>query len=112
MDRITYEIDDYKLGALSIDDEFTEFTINGAKDYSTEHEVKIKGVPKSAKKIDDNVYEYTRFHKQSTHLRKEIDHGVMITSVTKKLTRLYNKAVVMENGHTRPYIIPDDITLS
>lgn len=112
LEKVKYKIDDYELGALAIEKEHEEFSIWGAKDYSTEHETKIKGVPKTAKKLSDNTFRYTRFYRQSTHLRKEIDHGVLIAEVTKTMRREYTKGIVQADGKVRPYRIPDDITLT
>jgi len=104
-DLITYPIDDYDLGKLSLEDITEKFTIHGCKDYETEHVKKIKGVPSNAESLGDGTYRYSYFPKMSTHLRKQIIDKFMIISMVKKNKREYTKGVVMKNNRIRPFTL-------
>lgn len=106
--RMQSEMDNKKLGFLKIEDQFNSLTINGLKDYATEKEVKLKGVPKSAIEVAPRVYEYDYFPRQRTHLAKSIDRFHLITRIRKTLSGIYNKGKKLPSGRVRPLIFPDE----
>lgn len=93
------------LGALDIEDKSRRCRIWGCKDYETENFIKLKGVPKSARRIDESTYEYMSFLKQIGHLKRQQDVGVIIKKIIKKLERKYTKGVVLKNGRVIPHVI-------
>lgn len=97
----------YKLGKLKIEDEFTKFIINGAKNYETEHTKRMKGVPSTAKQIDDYTYSYTEFMKQATHLRAEVTRFFITKPIIKVVKPFYNKGKVLPNGKIIPIVLSE-----
>lgn len=95
-------IDEFELGYLGIEEEFERFVIHGPKDYETENMIKIKGVPKSAKKMSDGSYTYTSFPRQSTHLSKQVTRYYITRPTVKRLKREYTKGVVHKDGRVTP----------
>lgn len=79
--------------------------ISGLKNYSyienSEEIRKIKGVPKYAKQIEKNTFEYYNLIKTKEALRRQIDPGVKIKR-TKVLRNKYTKRIVLDNGETEP----------
>lgn len=106
-DKITYKIDNYELGALSLEDITEKFTIYGCKDYSTEKIEKIKGVPKNYTRINTNTFLYKTFLRMNTHLRKEIIDHYLIGQVLKTNKRNYDKGIVTNDGRVHPYRLKD-----
>lgn len=103
--RVTYPIDNYTLGALSLEEITKQFVIYGCKDYRTEKSEKIKGVPKSYTRINDNTFKYISFPKMNTHLRKNIDDHYLITEVIKTNKRVYDKGIVDIHNRIHPLIL-------
>ncbi len=80
--------------------------INAPKDYeyiNSKGEIirKLKGVPKKAKQIDENTYEYYKIVKFKEALRRGIQPGTSIR-IIKKLNREYDKRIVLSDGRTMP----------
>lgn len=97
-------ISDNKLGLLKIEDRSKQLSIFGAKHYTTEHTVKIKGVPSSATKIGDYKYRYTKFYRQTHHLRNQVTRYFITQEVTKTAKPFYDKGVVNDNGVITPFV--------
>lgn len=106
--KLAKYIDPVRLGKLKIEDEFTEFSIYGAKYYITEKGKKIKGIPLKAEYLGDKKYRYTQFGKQTTHLRASVTRFFITKSVTKSVPSYYDKGKVLKDGR----VIPLDITSS
>ncbi len=105
--RISYKIDNYELGALSLEQVTNSFTIYGCKDYKTETDEKIKGVPKNYERINNNTFKYKFFPRMNTHLRKEIDDHYIIGNVIKTNYRKYDKGIVDLHNRVHPLFIKD-----
>lgn len=101
-DKINYRIDNYDLGALSLEDVTKTFRIYGCKDYYTEKGEKIKGVPKNYIRINDNTFQYKVFPRMNTHLRKQIEDHYIIQTMIKTNKRVYDKGIVDSNGRVHP----------
>lgn len=104
---LSYPVDDLKIGALKIDDEFDEFNILGAKSYITEKERVLKGVPHSAEMIEDKVFAYTAFLKQASHMKREITRYFITSDTIKVLKTEYDKGLVDKQGNVTPYRLSD-----
>lgn len=103
INKVNHEIHESNLGALKIEHRFDNLTIYGLKDYVAGDEVKIKGVPKNAEKIEDNIYKYKQFCGQSTHLReREVEHFI-VKDIVKQLYRIYDKGKVTSSGFVKPF---------
>ena len=103
--RLKGELDNDKLGKLKVEKIFDSLVIYGPKDYKGNDLIKLKGVPKKARRLSDGVYEYTHFTRFRERLRKGVNSGVLTTSTVKKLRRTYDKAEVLPSGWTRPFVI-------
>lgn len=96
-------LDEFKLGYLKIEKIFHDLVIYGPKDYESDNMTKIKGIPKNAKKIDENTYSYTHFERMRSRLRRGLSGGVPVYDVQKTLSRKYDKAEVLPSGWCKPF---------
>ena len=102
-DRITYKIDNYELGALSLEDITEQFVIYGCKDYRTEKSEKIKGVPKNYERINENTFKFSVFPRMNTHLRKQVADHYLINEMIKTNKRIYDKGMVDPCNRVHPF---------
>ena len=102
IDRVAWEIDETKLGALKIEDQTDTLIIEGSKQYRTDTQRRIKGVPHAAKEISPGVFVYNTFDRQTTHLRGGVDTGAKMHQVTKTLKHVYDKGTVLPGGRVIP----------
>lgn len=127
INKLREDIDDKLLGKLKNEGVFNEFNVYGAKHYSTEQDIKLKGVPKNAKKLnrdeillffaDSNItaedidemvgytYKYKQFLRQPTHLRLGLNRHVKIVDTVKVARPKYNKGRVLKSGKVKPFKI-------
>ena len=76
--------------------------ILGNKSYiELDGNIVLKGIPKKAKKIAENVYEYKTMVKPKTSLRRNLEAGKFIT-IKKNVKNEYDKRIVFEDGSTEP----------
>lgn len=109
--HLTYPVNETDLGALSVESRLTALTLYGCKDYDADGEIKLKGVPRSAKPLGPDVYSYDQFSGFYTHLKERNMDTFMVKRVIKHLTRTYDKALVGSDGWTIPFNLPDDVKL-
>jgi len=98
-------IDDNKLGFLKQEEILHNLEIFGPKDYKAKEKERHKGVPKNAKKIKENVWEYYRWDKTATFIRKNSLNQYYNTKTIKVLLRRYLKGWVLEDGNVVPFIL-------
>lgn len=98
-------IDNNKLGMLKVEKVLTNLTIYGAKDYVSSEVVHIKGIADSAVEIDTNVYRQIQFERFLTRLHNGIHAAVPVKYVQKRLSRVYEKAIIAEGGRCQPFVI-------
>lgn len=91
------------LGFLSIKEQSLHLVLRGAKDYEFGNDIVIKGIRKDALKNNDGSFTQTRFEGMSGALRKGRTNKMIISKVTKKLKREYNKGTVLPNGIVVPF---------
>jgi len=103
--RLQPFISDTELGKLKIEKVSDRIRINGAKDYEFAGEVKLKGVKKDAKKIDENTFEQIQFVRTRGNLLKHRVKGVVLKVVRKRLNRQYDKGEVTPSGWVKPYFL-------
>jgi hypothetical protein len=106
MDSVPYKMHATEIGALSLDETYSNLCINGLKDYTADGMMKLKGVPKSATVISPTEYEYHQFAGQATHLRNSIDRGFLVRYVRKELSREYTKGTIDSDGSVHPFVFP------
>jgi len=98
IERLSSKINPDKLGSLSIQKTAASVVLHGLKDYRFGDEVKLKGIRKNAVKISENVYQQERWSSFKGMMnRGSLDEFVVLT-VTKNLSRKYNKGSVDEYG--------------
>jgi len=96
-------LDPEKLGGLAIDKEFSALTINGCKDYVLDGVRTVKGVPKHAELIADNLYRYDEFLGMSKHLEMGQDGEYFTREQIKCVGPKYDKAHVHLDGSVTPF---------
>ena len=101
-------IDNKELGKLKLEYECTSMNIRGCKDYEVTKKgenksiSKIKGIPKSSKKINSNTFSMMKFSKFNTCLHDGNLSNITIKPMTKTLNRKYVKGVRLANGKVEP----------
>jgi len=98
-------IDDTKLGALKVEEQFDYLKLIGPKCYITEKERKLKGIPRSAVEVSPGVYEYLSFERQKTHLAEGVARWVIVRTERKELRQEYDKGIVNPDGSISPFRI-------
>lgn len=102
MNMINYEINNKKLGALKVETISETLVINSNKDYTQDNSTKLKGIPKSALKIDNNTFSYLSFLSQLSHLNKNETNSFLVRRITKTLSRVYDKGKIDKYGNVTP----------
>lgn len=100
-------IDKIELGKLKLETKVNYFKIYGPKDYVLGDKVVLKGIPKSAKKLSDTVYECDLFPGMKRDLQKGMADYYCIEKRTKHLQRDYNKGVVLPDGSVIPFSLQE-----
>lgn len=105
-----FHIDQHELGAWGLENEYKKMHIYGCKDYTVDNEVKIKGVPKTAKEVRPGVFEYLQFAGPATHLRAQESEKYIVRRITKTNKREYTKGIVGLRGNATSFtMIGDDL---
>lgn len=113
LDRVKQLVDESALGALKIQSRFSELTIDGAKNYRTDAERHIKGIPASAKEVSPGVFEYMHMGGLCMCLKERQEEGVPVETVTRRLVSKYDKGTVTSTGEVVPLIFePHDPRIS
>jgi hypothetical protein len=99
-------LDPQRLGFLKVDKVSDYLEIRNLKDYTFGDEVKIKGIRKSAQKIDDNTYLQSQFERVRGSLHKGRLNSLIEKKVLKKLKREYLKGIINERGIVEPIKLP------
>lgn len=97
-----------RIGALSVDKVCTSLVLHGPKDYEIDGKQTTKGIPKSAIEVCPSVFQYTQFLGSSSHQRLGQSDGVLTKTVTKTLSRVYDKGIVQSNGRVSPLVFDQD----
>ena len=105
--RIPAKLIGKEIGNLALDKEGPTFEISGAKDYKLGDFRKLKGIPKNAIRLADDKFQYDQFLGMVSHLRFGNTDGFVTRSVTKVLTRKYEKGIVDKNGKVSPYLLAE-----
>jgi hypothetical protein len=101
------EINSTELGKLKIE-KSGSCQIHGAKDYTFNGKVKLKGIKENAKKISDDTYIQYQFHTKNQRYRDGTPDGIVVVKpVTKKLSRNYDKGFVCADGEVRPLVFTE-----
>ena len=98
------KLDSSTLGKLKLEESAPFADIRGLKDYTFGTKNRIKGVRKSAKKIDNTTYTQDSFRGYAGMMQASDLNKVVIRKVTKHLTRKYQKGAVSASGLVLPYL--------
>jgi hypothetical protein len=104
--KVTWKMDEMELGALKVEKRFNRLVIGGAKNYRTDAERHIKGIPAKAREIEPGFFKYDSFARQLACLRAGNNEGVAVKEVTRMLKRKYDKGLVDKDGKVTPYRFP------
>jgi len=91
-----------ELGLLKIEGKARKLIIYGLKDYRFGNKVVIKGIPKEAKKVADDVYEVYQSLGIKSGLHAQELNKVIWRKMQKHLTRQYKKGTVTASGEVKP----------
>lgn len=100
-------IDEEKLGYLKLEQVGDDVEIIAPKVYRFNGVEKIKGVPKSAEKVGQNVYKFMSFEKTKTRLRKGRENEIYAVERIKKLSLTYDKGKVLDDGRVIPLVVEE-----
>lgn len=100
-------IDDYELGKLKLEKKAKYFKIYAPKDYIIDKKVKLKGVPKSAKQLDNNTYQCDMFPGMKRDLQTGMKDDYVIEKRIKRLSREYTKGIVKTSGRVSPFSLEE-----
>lgn len=101
-------IDNKELGKLKIEDVADYMEIRGLKDYIFGNKEKLKGIKKTAEKIDDRTFIQLQFPSFSKVIRQGMQGFVELRKQIKVLKREYNKGIVTDSGFVQPYRVQDN----
>lgn len=101
-DNLTLYLDPSRLGAIKLEDMSSSLAIFGAKDYQFGHEIKHKGVPKSALEVSPGKWQYEQFRGAKTWLTDGLPVNAEIYQRFKARKSAYDKGIVTESGLVLP----------
>jgi len=101
--RVRWPMDESALGALKVEDRSRRLYIGGAKNYRTEDERKIKGIPHKAVEVEPGVFRFISFARQISQLREGKHTGVRVREITRSLRHSYDKGEVDPSGLVTPF---------
>lgn len=93
------------LGKLKVEGVERILIIHSVKDYVYGSEIKVKGVPKSAKMMTDGVWKYEQFRGGKTWLSQGLPVGVEVYTRIKQRRSSYDKGIVTPTGRVIPLLI-------
>lgn len=99
-------INEAKLGSLKVEGTTDRLEIRGAKDYTFGKEIRRKGVRANSVKEADGSFTMPYFPGLYSLQRRGIVDGFPIGSVNKRLTLIYDKGLVGEDGTVTPIVLP------
>lgn len=91
------------LGGFKIVEEADSFTIRAAKDYVFGSRSKIKGIRANAEMIDEDTFRQVEFPGYLGELKKGLRPLYYIRYTTKRLSRKYEKGVILDDGRVVPF---------
>lgn len=95
-------IDENELGKLKLEKTSTSARFYCPKDYEFGEYKKSKGIKRNAEQIDNGLYEQLQFEGVKSVLKRDPKPFIEIATVTKKLSRRYDKGVIGEDGWVTP----------
>ena len=107
LDNLKSEINPTELGKLKIE-KFGSCNIRGPKDYIFNGVTKLKGVKENAEKIAEDTFIQYHFITKNQRYREGIPDGtVVVRPVVKKISRNYDKGIVLPDGQVQPLVFAE-----
>lgn len=101
------QINPIELGKLKIE-KSGSCHIRGAKDYTFNGKVKLKGIKENAKQISEDTFIQQQFHTKNQRYRDGTKDGIVVVKlVTKKLSRNYDKGIVQSDGRVQALVFAE-----
>ena len=104
-DNLKHILHDSQLGALALEAEVSELTINGAKNYIKQGIRVVKGVGKQAVWTDEKTAIDVRFEGFKEWRNDGANRPPLVWNQTKVQRHVYDKGIVSDTGHVKPYTI-------
>jgi hypothetical protein len=104
--NLASEIEENKLGSLSVEKVAENITIFGNKDYEFGDLKKCKGIRYSDYKISDGVYIQEIWPSFRGIMKQKDKYKYYVTLRKKKLKRKYDKGIVLPSGKVKPLTFP------
>ena len=101
--KIKHLINDNEIGKLKIESKISNAEFRTLKDYTIDGKEVIKGISKSAKKINSKRYKVTNFKRISQIFIHSEKMYMEIFSSHKILTHKYEKGIIQKNGRVLPF---------
>lgn len=106
-DDIGYPVSEGRLGALSRKWSSNRLVIHGAKDYETDADIVVKGIPPGATMLSPREWYFTYWPGQRSHLTRRNADTYLLREMTKRLDLPYGKGKVNPDGSVSPWRLPD-----
>jgi hypothetical protein len=97
-----------RLGSLKLEAQSQRFIIQGNKDYSFGDQVKHKGVPGKAVKIDAITWEYLEFEGFIRWMNRGAKDAPKGAFKTKTRKSVYNKGIINDDKTVSPFVILEE----
>lgn len=101
-DNLAAYVDADKLGALKVEQSTMDIVLRGKKDYTFGKVTRTKGLKRTARRVDLNVYDQERFSTMLETIRQGRTSGVTVRTERKRFTRTYDAGVVGLGGTIGP----------
>lgn len=103
---IKHPIHPTALGSLSRKWVSKSLVLNGCKDYTTDRETVLKGIPAKSPEIAPGIYRVLQWPKQRTHLHDRQNRYYVCRQIDKRARSEYTKGIVDTSGSVRPFTFP------
>jgi DNA polymerase family B len=92
------------LGAYKVERKVARAFYKGAKDYTLDDLIRVKGVRAKATKVKENVYEQEQWVSLRGSCTVNHTGGPLVRTVQKHLKRIYRKGAVAVGGRVSPFV--------
>jgi hypothetical protein len=93
-----------QLGAYKIERQVKDAFYRGAKDYTLDDTIRVKGVRAKATQVEHNVYEQEQWVSLRGSCTAGHTGGPLVRRVLKHLKRIYKKGLVQDTGRVLPFV--------
>ena len=104
-DRLSWKIDPDRIGSLKVEAIGQEVIIRGPKDYEWDGKITLKGIPRTAEKIDTSTYNVMEWPSFSAHIAAGKPIGYVNKKFIKRLRRRTEWGQETESGWVLPFVL-------